>query len=105
MGKQTLLGVFVVLMLGAVAWRANQGDLLTIAVLGVGIVGFIAILNFIYATRHPMEAMLEGSEIIAYQHQALAAKFITAPPKETLVIPKPGSAPPQFDAPKEPERA
>ena len=97
-GKQTLLGVFVALMLASIAWRADPDDLLILAALGVGVVGLIAVLNFIYANKHPLEAMLEGSEIIAFQQQTLAAKSMLNPPPAAPVIPRPDSAAPKLQA-------
>ena len=57
-GKQTLLGIFAVGSLAAIAWRAPPDQVPIIAIGAVVIVLVIAVLNFIFADRHPVEATL-----------------------------------------------
>jgi hypothetical protein len=102
-GKQTLLGIFAVLGLASLGWRASQGDILSIAVIAAIVVLAIAFLNFRYAHSHPAEATLEGTEMLALQHQVMASKFIE-PPKDSTIVPNPGGSPPQSNPPGEAEK-
>jgi hypothetical protein len=98
-GKQTLLGVICVIGLAAIAWKAEPSAALIIAVLVVSVVVLIAILNFYYAHKHPAEAMLEGAEMLAFQHHALSTKYEESPP-DSPVLPNPGGSPPQLNPPQ-----
>jgi hypothetical protein len=102
-GKQTLLGVIAVSALAAIAWKAEAKDALLIAIVAAGVVALIAILNFYYSHKHPVEATLEGAEMLALQHQVLAAKSLE-PPKDSQIIPNPGGAEPKENPPTEPDK-
>jgi hypothetical protein len=93
-GKQTLLGIACVIGLAFISWRAEPSAMLWIAILVVVLVGLIAILNFVYANKHPMEATLEGAEIIAWQHHVVASKTAGELPSSN-VVPNP-EGPPQL---------
>lgn len=100
MGKQTYLGIFGVVGLAAIAFRADSNGALMIAVGTIILVIAIAVLNYRYADRHPVEAMMEGTEMLALQHQMLAAKRLELP-KESAVVPNPQGAPPNPNPPTE----
>jgi hypothetical protein len=97
-GKQTLLAMVGVSVLGVIAWRIPSAGLL-IAVLVMILVLTIAGLSFWYAHRHPAEAMLEGAEMLALQHQILAAKSLE-PPKDSAIIPNPEGKSPERNPPE-----
>lgn len=103
MGKQTLLGIFAVSSLAAIAWRATPDQAPIIAIGAVVVVLVIAVLNFIFAHRHPVEATLEGTEVVALQQQAMAAKTFQIP-ANSPVIPNPGAPLPAIEPPREPEQ-
>jgi len=101
-GKQTIMVMVSVVALASIAWRMDATGGLIIASLCAGLVALVAVLNFCYAHKHPAEATLEGAEMIALQHQMLAAKSMEAP-KNSPMIPNPGGAPPQLNPPQEAE--
>ncbi len=80
MGKQTYLGIFGVGALAVIAFRADSNGALIIGVVAALMVLIIAVMNYIYASNHPVEAMMEGGEMLALQHQQLAAKGLASPP-------------------------
>jgi len=98
-GKQTLLGVVGAIVLGFMAWRADAKDAWIFGVCALALILVIAFLNFRFADAHPAEAMLEGAEMLALQHQVLAAKSIEAP-KDSPVIPDPAGKPPDPNPPE-----
>jgi hypothetical protein len=100
-GKQTLLGIAGMTVLGVIAWKTNANGII-IALLAVFLVLAVAIMNFLYADRHPAEAMLEGLEMVALHHQMLAAKTLE-PPSNSPVIPNPEGNPPQLQPSAEPD--
>ena len=102
-GKQTLLGVIGVVALAAIAWKADSKAAIVIAALATVVLILIAILNFCFAHKHPVEAMLEGTEMLALQHQVLAAKSAEVP-QNAPVIADPSSAIPQLNPPQENEQ-
>jgi hypothetical protein len=79
-GKQTYLGIFGVGALAVIAFRADSNGALIIGVVAALMVLIIAVMNYIYASNHPVEAMMEGGEMLALQHQQLAAKGLASPP-------------------------
>jgi hypothetical protein len=103
-GKQTLLGLVGVLALAAIARSGGEKDALIIAVLAAVVLILIAVLNYCFADRHPVEAMLEGAEMVALHHQVLAAKSEESLPQDSPVIPNPGGAAPQINPSQENEQ-
>ena len=101
MGKQTLLGIVGAAVLCIIAWRTPV-DGVMIAGMALLLVLVIAGLNFRFADKHPVEAMMEGTEMLALQHQAYAAKTIT-PPKTSEVIPNPQGNPPENEPTEGPD--
>jgi hypothetical protein len=97
-GKQTLLGIATVAGLAVIAWKAESKDVIFIAIAAAVIALTIAVLNFCYARSHPVEAMMEGTEMLVLQHQVLASKSVE-PPKSSPVIPNPEGTPPQLNPP------
>lgn len=102
-GKQTLLGVLGVFALAVIAWRADAKYAALIGILAAAVLILVAILNFCFAHKHPAEAMLEGTEMLALQHHMLAAKYMDIP-QDSPVIPNPGGAEPQLNPPQEIEQ-
>lgn len=86
-GKIALVAVFVAIGLAVVARQTNDTTILKLCTYGIFAVGFVAIVAIAtHGHNHPLEATLEGGEVIAYQHvqQQFAAKgtkeFGPAPP-------------------------
>jgi hypothetical protein len=102
-GKQTLLGVIGVFALATIAWKTDAKDALFIAILAAVFLVLIAVLNFTFAHKHPVEAMLEGTEMLALQHQVLAAKSMEIS-QDSPILPNPGGAPPQLNPSQENEQ-
>jgi hypothetical protein len=98
-GKQSLLGIALVAMLGVVAWKVPSSQALFVAGIAAFIVALIAVLNFCYANKHPVEAMMEGAEVLALQHEVLASKSVE-PPRDSRVIPNPEGVPPLLNPPE-----
>ena len=97
-GKQTILGILGAFALASIAWKASGRDVLILGLTVAVLLLIIAILNFAYANKHPVEATLEGSEMLAFQHQVLASKSLEAP-KDSAIVPNPNGAPPQTNLP------
>ena len=97
-GKQTLLGVVGASALVSIAWRVDPKEALIVGAMATIVLVTVAILNFCYAHKHPAEAMLEGGEMLVFQHQVLAAKSVQLP-QDSPIIPNPGGSPPQLDPP------
>lgn len=89
----------VVVVLGGLALQSRAATLAIAVIIAVVALAAI-ILNFVYAHAHPVEAMMEGTEILAWQHQVLAAKYLQAP-KDSPVIPNPTGEPPRSNPPEE----
>lgn len=86
-GKQALVAVFVALGLAAVAIRTSNPGVLTLCIYGLLADAFLAIVAIgFHGHKHPFEATLEGTEVVAYQHvqQQLAMKgakeLVAGPP-------------------------
>jgi len=85
-GKQALVAVFVAIGLAVVSRQTADPNVLRLCVyglladafLGFGVIAF-------HGHKHPLEATLEGGEVVAYRHvqQELAAKGV----KETVSSP------------------
>ena len=76
-GKVALVAVFVALGLAVVSRQTADPSVLRLciyALLAVAILGIVVIA--IHGHNHPLEATLEGGEVVAYQHvrQEFAAK-------------------------------
>jgi hypothetical protein len=97
-GKQTILGIVTVAVMGVIAFRADVTAIPLLACLAVGVVALIVLANLWYAHHHPAEAMFDGTEMLAFQHQMMAAKSLN-PPKEAPVVPNPDGEPPQLNPP------
>ncbi|HEV1996047.1 MAG TPA: hypothetical protein VGR03_17070 [Candidatus Acidoferrum sp.] len=102
-GKQTLLGVIGSATLVSIAWGADATTKLVIAVLAGVLLILVALLNFSFANKHAAEAMLEGTEMLAFQHQVHAAKSAEVP-QNAPVIPNPGGSAPQLNPSQETEQ-
>jgi len=72
-GKQTLLAIVGVVGLAAIAWRADQGHVWILGIGAIVLVVAVAIMNYVYADKHPAEATLEGAEIIAFHKLELGS--------------------------------
>lgn len=102
-GKQTLLAVIGACAIAAIAWRSDPAYAWIFGICAVVLLLVVAVLNFWYAHAHPAEAMLEGTEMLAFQHQMLAAKFLQ-PPKDSAIIPNPENKPPELNPSEAPDQ-
>jgi hypothetical protein len=98
-GKQTLLGVFGALALAVIAWRATPQYAPLLGIIAGILLLTVVVLNFVYANRHPVEATLEGAEMVAFHYQSMAAKNMPEPPSGTHVVPDPSGKPPLLNPP------
>ncbi len=99
-GKQTLLGLIGAGALAVIAWRADPRYAWILGICAAILLLTVAVLNFVYADKHPGEATLEGAEIIAFHHQAFWAKNMTGLPSDSRILPNPDGAPPQLNPPE-----
>jgi len=85
-GKQALVAVFVAIGLAVVSRQTTDPSVLRLCIYGLltdAFLGF-AVITF-HGHKHPLEATLEGGEVVAYRHveQEFAAKGV----KETATSP------------------
>lgn len=89
MGKQALISVSGIIGLGFLAYRTTDSSLhwgcligiLALGFFGLGAVGF-------HGHKHPIEATLEGGEVVAWQQiqHAMAAKDMPRVPESPPVM-------------------
>lgn len=82
MGKQAFVTVVSVLSLGGAVWRIDSVALQTgciVLAFAVAMTGLLC-MSF-HGHLHPVEATLEGTEMVAWQHQVLAAKAAPSIPE------------------------
>jgi hypothetical protein len=80
-GKQAFVTVVSVLSLGGAVWRIESVALQTACIVlafAVAMTGLLC-MSF-YGHRHPVEATLEGTEMVAWQHQVLEVLAAKAAP-------------------------
>jgi hypothetical protein len=76
-GKQALVATFVILGIAVVSRQTTDASVLRLCTYGILAIGFLAIITIaIHGYMHPLEATLEGGEVVAYRHvqQEFAAK-------------------------------
>jgi hypothetical protein len=86
-GKQALVAVFVAIGLTVVSRQTTDPNVLRLCIYGLLVDAFFgfAVIAF-HGHKHPLEATLEGGEVVAYRHvqQELAAKgakeIVSSPP-------------------------
>ncbi len=86
-GKQALIAVFVAIGLAVVSRQTTDPNVLRLCVYGLVADAFLgfAVIAF-HGHKHPLEATLEGGEVVAYRHvqQEHAAKgageIVSSPP-------------------------
>ena len=86
-GRTTWVGLGALIVLGVAAWNTKNEWLLG------GIVGAVLVVSLTYlfrvtsyAKEHPGPALLEGAELLQWQQVELAAKGLTPPKSEGLVV-------------------
>jgi len=85
-GKMALVSITAMCGLTVIAWRADSPVILGACLAALFIFATISIvLIALHAHRHPLEATLEGAEIVMFHHiqQEFAAKGMPEVPKTT----------------------
>jgi hypothetical protein len=92
-GRSATVAVVALLVLGVVAWRLTDQNLLLV-IAGASFILFLIyfIGAMIYGAKNPAAALLEGAELVTWQKQELAAKNVPHPPDSPLITdPRPPS--------------
>jgi hypothetical protein len=97
-GKTTLAVLFVLAVLGIVAWRLTD----TWPLLAIGLAAVLVFVLYLkrtmdFADRNPAAALLEGAEFLKWQQTELAAKNMLIPPRSDAIIDPDNPALPPHD--------
>lgn len=78
--KLFVFGAVALLAIAAVSYKLHDERLIFVALIIMAVLGaLVIILGFIFASKNPLTAMLEGAEIIKLQQMQLAAKGFSVP--------------------------
>jgi hypothetical protein len=92
-GKITLVTIVSIASLSTVALRASTDNLLWGCVIAIVVIAISSLAGVLYhGNRHPLEATLEGGQVVAFQHakNAFAMKDLpTIPSPDHLITGQP----------------
>lgn len=85
-GRSSGVALGAMAVIGMGVYRIN-GDYLIIAMVSMAVLVFAGFFReaMKYADKNPAAALLEGSELVTWRKQELAAKYIPDPPKTPAI--------------------
>ena len=81
-GKSATVAVVTLILFGIVAARVKNDNELLMIIAGSGFILFIIFFvgAMIYGSKNTAAALLEGAELVTWQKQEMAAKYLPQPP-------------------------